>query len=475
MFLKKFFSHSLIYGIAPQIPRIAGLFILPITTAHLTTADFGIYGIVMSYIGLLSALSSLGFPIVMVNAMYKYPKKWKIIWKQIHFYLVIWSLFFGFLQFVVLAIFLPPEANENFWLIILYTCLPTVLFNTTASIGAAYYQYAQKPLYLGVVSAIVGIIAILLNLYTIAYLEMGYMGWFLSNFIVAILNFLFYFYPVYFSYQLRPVIFFRKKFLRKHLRIALPTIPHNYSAYLLNTSDRVVMDNLKVNVKNIGEYNLAYMFGNYFDFVGNAVGMAVGPHYINLYSKKNVAADRSVHFITQWLQISFLLAGFITSLWCKELFQILVSNEDLQGAYPLAVVIIMGYVYRPYYWAAVNRLQFVEKTSQLWKISFVAGMLNLALNFIFIPFYGVMAAAVTTFISLMYLGFAGHFLTAFKDQETIKYQSVRWIIIICSATLLVFNLKDLFWGMKFQLSIILLLVYFSYCFFNRARFKEIQI
>src|SRR5690606_20085589 len=112
-----------------------------------------------------------------------------------------------------------------------------------------------------------------------------------------------------------------------------------------------------------------------------------------------------------FLQIGFIAASFLVCLWCKELFQLLIKNDELQQAYGIAIIIIMGYNYRPMYWAVVNRLGFFEKTQHLWKISFVAGMLNLVLNFIFIPLFGYIAAAYTTFVSLLVIGFSGFLLS----------------------------------------------------------------
>ena len=296
MFLRKLFSDSVIYAIGPQIPKVAGVFVLPLITRYLSEIDYGLYGIITSYISFFSAMSDLGLSIVLVNSYYKHPLRWKLIWKQLHFYLMLWSVVMGFVICLLLYFVIPVEAAANLISISLLVCIPTMFFSSTTIIGSRYYQFSQKPIFIAVTSSIVGVIAIALNLYTIVWLKMGYMGWFYSTAISTFIQFLFFIYPVFYKYGLGPVFSFRKRFINSHLRVSLPLIPHNYSGYLLNSSDRIVMDRMRVSVGKIGEYNLAYTFGNYFDFFGNAVGMAIGPFYTRMMAKKSALQDRSLFF-----------------------------------------------------------------------------------------------------------------------------------------------------------------------------------
>ena len=170
------------------------------------------------------------------------------------------------------------------------TIVPAVFFDNTNTIGNYYFRFRQKPLFIALVSVVTGITAVLVTFYCIVYLKMGYMGWFVATFLSSLVAFLFYLYPIYFKLKLVPIIRFRKRFILPHLRVALPMVPHNYSSYLLNSSDRVVMDLYKVNISQIGLYNIAYTFGNYMEAFGEAVGMAVGPFYSKLYTTKGEKA-----------------------------------------------------------------------------------------------------------------------------------------------------------------------------------------
>ncbi|MCC6287117.1 MAG: oligosaccharide flippase family protein [Chitinophagaceae bacterium] len=455
--LKKIFSHSLIYSVGPQLPRLVNILVLPLITPFLSSTDYGVYGLVTAYLGVLGGLGDLGMAIVMVNTFYKHPAHWQIVWRQIHGYLFVWSFLFAILQALLLYFIIPKEVVFNLGYIILLNCLPTAFFNTTITFGSRYYQFSQKPTYIAVLTALTGTISIIINYVSIAIFHLGYMGWFLSSFITSAILFLFYLYPVFFKYKIHPLIAFKKKFIFKHLKVALPTIPHDYSAYLINTSDRIVFNVVGIDIAKQGNYNLAYTFGNYFEFFGNAVGMAIGPFYTKLFAKKTFKAKLDVRTMTFFFQVIFLTIGFLICLWCKELFLLLIKNNELSQAYPLAIIIIMGYVYRPMYWASANQLFFLEKTTQLWKISFIAGVLNIGLNFILVPVYGIKAAAITTFFALLYMGFSGFFLRVYKEEESPPYYPLLWLSGIIVLSGLVFLLRDIAIAYKIIISILYLI------------------
>ena len=68
--LKKIFLHTLIYGFAPHVSKLATLLILPLLTANLTELDYGVSGIILSYTGLLVLFETLGLRLIMVNTFY---------------------------------------------------------------------------------------------------------------------------------------------------------------------------------------------------------------------------------------------------------------------------------------------------------------------------------------------------------------------------------------------------------------------
>ena len=67
---KKLLSHSFLYSVAPQLPKLLSLALMPILTKYLTDKDYGIYGVITAYIFFISVLKDLGFSVVFVNTFF---------------------------------------------------------------------------------------------------------------------------------------------------------------------------------------------------------------------------------------------------------------------------------------------------------------------------------------------------------------------------------------------------------------------
>ena len=72
-----------------------------------------------------------------------------------------------------------------------------------------------------------------------------------------------------------------------------------------------------------------------------------------------------------------------------------------------------------------------------------AGVTNVIMNFILIPIFGYKVAAVTTFISLMFMGYSGYFLKDFKNNNTVNYYPLRWITGTIALTILCYAVRDI--------------------------------
>jgi O-antigen/teichoic acid export membrane protein len=390
--LKKLLSHSLIYGLSPQIGTVAGVFALPLITQYLTAFDYGVWGIITAYSGGLQALATLGLSVVLHNTFFKMPKQYKWMWRQIYGFLILWSIPYALLLCALLYWVVPSDVGGNKFLLIGLVILPIVLFGPTSILGTFYYQLNQKPLPIAVRNIVFGLLTVVLQIYTISHLRLGYMGWAWSGFVVNVLLNFSYWYIVNFKLGYTPIFNFKWKSIRQALKISLPTIPHYYAYYILESSDKVMMERLKVPIAQLGEYNLASRFGNYFSAFVNAANKAIGPMMLKTYQEKNDEATKNIVFM---FQIILLYLSFSYSIWSKEVFSILIKNDALKTIYPLSIIMVMAYNYRPMYIGVSNKLFYVEKTNLLWQISFVAGVLNVLLNLICIPYFGALRLLLT--------------------------------------------------------------------------------
>ncbi|WP_018476968.1 lipopolysaccharide biosynthesis protein [Pontibacter roseus] len=441
--LRKLLSHAAIYGLSAQAPRLAGVLALPLITQYLTPVDYGVAGVVSAYYAAFVFLQALGFSTVLNNSFVRHPSRYQWVWRQLYGFLTAWSVVFGLMTTMVFYLVVPTEAHENRLPIALLNALPFVLFTMTDFMSGHYCQLSQRPLPIALRSFMVGGVHVGLNIYFIAFLRMGYMGWFYAAFVASAVGFAFSLCVVV-QQKLWPIFRFKWHRIWHSLRVSLPVVPHHFSYFLLDTSDRLVLDVVGVPIKRIGLYNVASSFGIYFMSASWAVVSAAQPFYMKLYAQeKSKAAALQVRSITYSLQLLFFAATFVGCLWMKEIFSLLIRNEELQQAYPLAIIILMGYNFRPMYLAVVNLLTYHEHTNKLWQISAVAGIGNIVLNLILVPLYGFEMAAYTTFAALMYMGYSGYLLKEYKRLALVRLYPLWWLLATIALLALVYNLREL--------------------------------
>jgi O-antigen/teichoic acid export membrane protein len=453
--LKKLFSHTLVYGLAPQISKLAYFFALPFITSDLTELDFGVAGVMTAYTSAISALATLGLGFILSNSFYHSPNHYKWRWRQIYGFLTLWNFIYAFILGLLLYFVVPKEAEKDKWLILLLNILPLVFFGQTTVIGNLLYRVKQRPRAIAIRTICFGLLNVILIVIFIKYYKLGYLGWFFATFISTVFSNLSYWYSLNVVYRITPIFNYKWKYIKRSLKVSLPTIPHYYGAYLLSSSDRVVMDFLKVDTNSIGKYNFAYIISNAFATLSTAIGSAFGPLSNELHKKKEDLRARNLVFA---MQLFFFILTFFSSLWLKEVFRYVVKNKSLAQLYPLTIIIIMSQNYRPMYLGTGVKIMFFEKTNSLWKITFVAGGINVILNLILIPILGYEIAAITTFISYMYMGYSAFFYKVGKELKTVNYYPLVWLAVTILLTVLVYFMVELNWQIKMVITFVSLII-----------------
>jgi len=196
--------------------------------------------------------------------------------------------------------------------------------------------------------------------------------------------------------------------------------------------------------------------------------------YLQLFRENTEQANRKARQMTFLLQALFLLLSVSICIWMKEIFGLLVNNAELQAAYPIAIILLMSFNYRPMYLAAINKLMFQEKTKALWKISLLAGVANVALNFVFLPIYGIFASAVITFSTFMYAGYAGFYMKEFKESNRLNYKPTLWLQ--CTVVALVFSyyFVEMAVNVKLAFSFVLIIIVLSLFYVKVIKQKVIS-
>lgn len=473
--LKKISIDFLLYTIGPQIPRLFSFLLLPVFTKYLTATDYGYSGIINSYIGLFVCLADLGLNIRYSITYFKYPKTYLQRWQLLNGILFWWSISFSILQSAFLIFLLPDEMGTSKYIIILLNLFSNLFFSSWSSLCTRYLQFLQASIIVTIMSIISGFLVLFLNYTFIVYYKMGYLGWFYSSFIISLLQGLFSLYWLFIHKKLQIRFNIFHKSILSILFITVPLVLHNYSSYLLDASDRVIMSIYKINPAQIGLYNFAYIFAMYFDFITTSVGIATGPMFSKIFFSKNEHRYYHIKNLLIFFLLLFLLVAISISFFISNFFTIFISNQELWNCNYMVCILVFAYTYKPLYWYVSSMLSYNNKTNALWKMSLSVGIANVLLNIVLLPLIGLYACAITTFICLVGMCLVGSQFKSYKLFNTESFRFDYWILLIIALMLLSLAIQG--YSVYFKLIILIFIFTISFIYiryFYTSKIKPIQ-
>jgi len=215
-----------------------------------------------------------------------------------------------------------------------------------------------------------------------------------------------------------------RKFINKDywiygLKIGLPIIPHTLSGIILMQVDRIMINHY-IGVSATGIYSFAYNMGIILSVFYSATNKAWVPWFFDKMEEKNYAEIREKikYYIIIFTVITFLLI-FIT----PEIVAIMASKEYKSGT-GIVPIIMLSNFFIFLYTLPVNLEFYMKKTHYISIGTLASGVINIILNFIFIPKFGAVAGAWTTLVSYIVL-FLYHYTIANKIAKAkifpIKY------------------------------------------------------
>ncbi len=186
-------------------------------------------------------------------------------------------------------------------------------------------------------------------------------------------------------------VLYNKEYWSYALRIGLPMIPHGLALVILNKIDSLMIMSY-CGRHDGGIYTTGYSIAVLLSVITNAIGQA----WLPWFNERLYAGDRDR--IRKW-NILLMAGGCIMTLGFitvgPEVIMLLTAPAYHSCMYvvpPVAVGTLCQYFYTNY----VNLELYHRKTVLIAVNSIAAAIINVILNYIFIPVYGYLAAAYTT-------------------------------------------------------------------------------
>ncbi|MBQ8665909.1 MAG: polysaccharide biosynthesis protein [Lachnospiraceae bacterium] len=406
----KVVKSSIWYTIANVSIRAVAIITTPIYTGMLTTADYGRANTFNSWIDVFNVFACLCVVYSIGRAKLDFPDRFDEYMSSLQGL----SSSFGFILLVLAFIF---RESLSGWIhyevplavgLFAYLCVaPSVEY----MMQKCRYEYRYKENILISVITCVGQVALSILL-MLLFNDRRYIGKILGVMLpTAIMGIVF-----YIRFIVKGKVFYNREYWTYALKIGLPMIPHALALILLAQMDRIMIKGI-CGDGDAGLYIFGYSFATLLMIFTNAIGQA----YLPWFNETLFDGERDrIRQIQKKLVLlgCFLSFGFI-AVSPEALMILSISNNSYWIAKYVVPPIVLGTLAQYFYTNYVNVEIFCKKTSIIAMGSCLAALINYILNYAFIPRFGYIAAAYTTFASYIVLMLMHYIMVRFVLKEQV--------------------------------------------------------
>ena len=162
-------------------------------------------------------------------------------------------------------------------------------------------------------------------------------------------------------------------------------------------SDRIILEKY-VTLSAIGLYMLADKIAMIIKMIVNEFNHAFSPYFIRKSKESKQVAIKEVQNISLiFIYLTSMIVVTI-SLFSVEIVYFLLDKRYFD-TWMMIPLLSSAYIFRSLYCFSSSGLFYEKKTGRVAMITILAGLINIALNILLIPYYGVIAAVYTTIFS----------------------------------------------------------------------------
>lgn len=394
------------YAICSILQKCLSFITLPLFTRLLTTEQYGQYTIYSSWQGILMIFLTLNLAYgSFQTAMVKYEDRRSEYISAIQGICILLSIVF-------LLIYIPfrEVCNRIFEL---PTCLvllmvSEIIFSTATQFWMERNRFEFKyksviavTLFTSILSPVFAFILVLLTQ------EKGYariFGYALINVLVGFIIFI--------QNTKKGKKLFDKELWSYALHFNIPLIVYYLSQVIFNQSDRIMISHM-IGTGEAAMYGVAYNLAMILNFILNAINGAYVPWMYGKIKEGRGDENRSISLILIILMGLMILCV----IWFAPEIISIMAGEKYEAAVYVVAPVAMSLLLLFYCQLFINVEFYYEEKKMLVYGSIGAAVLNIVLNYLFIPVYGFIAAGYTTMASYILFALSNFFEMRYVLKE----------------------------------------------------------
>lgn len=442
--------NTIIIAIGKLSTQIVSFLLLRLYTSELTTAEYGIYDFLVT-------VSTFLLPIItmlMEESMFRFlidandlKSKKRVITGTIAYTIV------GTSVFTILATIIMGAMKYEYTLVFILFVISNVLIGLSNALSRGMGKIKLYSLS----NFILGASTIILNIIFIVNLKLGVSGLLWSNTVANSIT------AIIVLMMLHLPLFISEKDLSKNtisemLRYSIPLVPNNLSWIIISLSDRLMLTWMTGADAN-GIYSIANKFPNIIYTFYGFFSTAWKESAARIIKENN----KTEYYNSIYKDIKFFLKAIVLGLIAimPFVFPLLVDSSYNEAYIYIPILIIsIYYTNMSNFYGGI--FTAFKNTKIMGSTTVLSAIINITINLIFIPKFGIYAAAFSTLISNAIV-FA---YRRYKLREYIKlkekFNYVFWTLLVI--TLITYYRNNMI------LNVIMFIIVLAYCIFTNMTF-----
>ncbi len=435
--IKELTKDTAVYGISTMIGRFLGFLLVPYYTNLIPAGDFGIYSNIYAYLAFLNIVYIYGMDAAFMKYASLEKSSIRRIFSTSYLTMVVTSVTFTFILYLVRNPIIDITRLGSAHSQIYYFVLAILFLDSLAIIPFAHLRLERRTKKFAFIKISNITINLLLNIYFISFLKMGIEGIFIANAIASLFSLSALLPDILRYIELR----INTDYLKRILKFGIPYLPASMAAMIVQVIDRPLVLAMKGKVM-LGVYSANYKLGIFMMLFVSMFQYAWQPFFLNNARDKDAKKIFS-KVLTLFLTIAALLWIFV-SVYIDDFAKIeimhgryLVGKGYWSGLY-IVPIILLAYVFHGMYVNFQAGIYIEEKTKYFPYITFSGATVNVVVNILVIPIWGILGAAIATLASYITMAIISYYFSHKYYPINYDYGKIFSIIGLLTVSIIIY-------------------------------------
>lgn len=405
---KKLASNTFTFAIGTFSSKLLVFLMLPLYTRVLTSAEYGEVDLIVQTCNILIPIVSAGI----MNAVIRFGLENAINKKSV-FSAGLVTILLGFVGLCFLEPILQRVEFISQYTIYIYLFVLMSNLHSLCSNFIRSQEYVKLYAFDGVFRTILTIILNIVFLVVFRYGIAGYLlSTILSDFISAIMLFL-----IAKLYRFVSISDIDRSIFSSMMRYSLPLIPTTVSAWIIGMSDRYILSYILGSGAN-GLYAIAYKVPTIITIVTGIFMDAWQISAVNEHQKGDGGG-----FFSKVLNVysSLVFCGASVIIALTKMITKLLTSAEFYSSWVYIPVLVIATVFACLASFLGSVYMTHKKSEHIFITTLISAVVNIILNFILIPAYGIQGAAIATLLSYICM-------LIIRAINTRRFVSISWNI-----------------------------------------------